>query len=254
MATRRPKVPHTSRPTEATSRAAQEQNGPNERTESVAERASAKPKVTVEPITKHKPSTRSGGAGQEKSSAAKPDTSRTVKPANPAKQKLSTQAARARATAASSSAKSAVRTVRQSVQRKGSTAKAAAAPVPARSFSGRLIALLVVFAAVAVILAPSLNTYLQQRANIASLKAEIAAEQQQQKDLQNQISRWNDPAYIKQQARDRVNMMMPGETGYWVYGGSDTPAAPQQAGTSSNPDSLPWTEGLWQSIVRSATE
>ncbi|WP_394941588.1 septum formation initiator family protein [Psychromicrobium sp. YIM B11713] len=108
--------------------------------------------------------------------------------------------------------------------------------------------------AIAVMLTPTLNTYLQQRSNIASLKADIVAEQEQQKDLQNQISRWNDPAYVKQQARDRVNMMMPGETGYWVYGGSSTPAAPQEAGTSANPDSLPWVDGLWQSILRSATE
>ncbi|WP_343046335.1 septum formation initiator family protein [Psychromicrobium silvestre] len=127
-------------------------------------------------------------------------------------------------------------------------------PVAARSFSGRLIALVAVLIAVAVLLAPSVNNYLHQRADIASLKADIAAQQQQQKDLQTEISRWNDPAYVKQQARDRVNMMMPGETGYWVYGGGSTPAAPQQAGTSVNPESLPWVDGLWQSIVRSATE
>ena len=29
---------------------------------------------------------------------------------------------------------------------------------------------------------------------------------------------------MKQQARDRINMVMPGETGYWVFG-SDLPAA-----------------------------
>jgi hypothetical protein len=55
-------------------------------------------------------------------------------------------------------------------------------------------------------------------------------------------------------------MMMPGETGYWVYDGSGSSAAPEDPATgatgasSSNPENLPWVDGLWQSIQRSATE
>lgn len=129
-----------------------------------------------------------------------------------------------------------------------------AEPVAAKSFSGRLLALIVILLAVTVMLAPSANTFLQQRSEIAALKADIAAKKQQQQDLQGNISRWSDPAYIKQQARDRVSMMMPGETGYWVYGDVSTPASPEQAGTSVNPEGLPWVDGLWQSITRSANE
>lgn len=99
-----------------------------------------------------------------------------------------------------------------------------------------------------------MNIYLQQRSEIAALKADISAKQQQQQGLKDNLSKWSDPAYIKQQARDRVSMMMPGETGYWVYGGDATPATPEQPGTSVNPKGLPWVEGLWQSISRSANE
>ncbi|ABY22089.1 predicted septum formation initiator [Renibacterium salmoninarum ATCC 33209] len=131
---------------------------------------------------------------------------------------------------------------------------AANAPVAARAFSGRLVALVAVLIAVALLLTPSLNTFLQQRADIASLKADIAAKEKQQKDLENQLTRWSDPAYVKQQARDRLNMIQPGETGYWVYGGDQAPATPDQPGTSANPEGLPWVDGLWKSIIRSATE
>lgn len=132
--------------------------------------------------------------------------------------------------------------------------KAAAEPVAAKSFSGRLVALIVVLLAVTVMLTPSVNTFLQQRSEIAALRADIAAKQQQQQDLKDNLSKWSDPAYIKQQARDRVSMMMPGETGYWVYGGDAAPATPEQPGTSVNPEGLPWVDGLWQSITRSANE
>jgi cell division protein FtsB len=133
-------------------------------------------------------------------------------------------------------------------------------PVPARAFSGRMLALAVVLLTITVLLAPSVRTYLQQRADIAALQQDIEARKQEQSNLKNDLSRWSDPAYIKQQARDRVNMMMPGETGYWVYDGSGTSAAPEDSATgtpgasSSNPDNLPWVDGLWESIQRSATE
>jgi cell division protein FtsB len=133
-------------------------------------------------------------------------------------------------------------------------------PVPARAFSGRMLALAVVLLTITVLLAPSVRTYLQQRADITALQQDIEAKKQAQSDLKNDLSRWSDPAYIKQQARDRVNMMMPGETGYWVYDGSGSSAAAEDPATgatgtsSSSPENLPWVDGLWQSIQRSATE
>ncbi|WP_427016652.1 FtsB family cell division protein [Pseudarthrobacter sp. P1] len=136
-------------------------------------------------------------------------------------------------------------------------------PVPARAFSGRLLALAVVLVTITVLLAPAVHTFLQQRAEISALKADIAAREKVQSDLTTQLGRWDDPAYVKQQARERVNMMMPGETGYWVYDGSGGSATPENseptdgaagtgAGQSPGGTSLPWVDGLWESIKRSA--
>ena len=131
-------------------------------------------------------------------------------------------------------------------------------PVPAKAFSGRLLALAVVLLTITLLLAPSVRTFLQQRSEISALQQDIEAKKKQESDLLTEISRWSDPAYVKQQARDRVNMMMPGETGYWVYGGGNA-AAPQDSAPSgstgkANPGSLPWVDGLWLSIKRSANE
>ena len=130
-------------------------------------------------------------------------------------------------------------------------------PVPAKAFSGRLLALGVVMIAITIMLAPTVRIFLEKRAEIADLEAEISAQQAKQTDLKREVSRWQDPNYVKQQARDRINMVMPGETGYWVYG-SDLPAATSgsgaAAGTATDPANLPWVDSLWDSIRRSATD
>ncbi|GIU55331.1 septum formation initiator family protein [Arthrobacter sp. NicSoilC12] len=130
-------------------------------------------------------------------------------------------------------------------------------PVPAKAFSGRLLALGVVMIAITILLAPTVKIFLDKRAEIAALQADIAAKQTKQEDLKRQVSRWQDPNYVKQQARDRINMVMPGETGYWVFG-SDLPAAQSGgaagAASAQDPANLPWVDALWESIRRSATD
>lgn len=130
-------------------------------------------------------------------------------------------------------------------------------PVPAKAFSGRMLALLVVMIAITIMLAPTVKIFFEKRAEIAALQADIAAKQSQQDDLRRQVSRWQDPNYVKQQARDRINMVMPGETGYWVFG-SDLPAGSSSgaagSGSAQDPAKLPWVDSLWDSIRRSATD
>lgn len=130
-------------------------------------------------------------------------------------------------------------------------------PVPAKAFSGRLLALGVVMIAITIMLAPTVRIFLEKRAEIAALQADISAEENKQADLKRQVSRWQDPNYVKQQARDRINMVMPGETGYWVYG-SDLPVTTSgsgaAAGSAGDPANLPWVDSLWDSIRRSATD
>ncbi|MCU1540277.1 MAG: septation ring formation regulator EzrA [Arthrobacter sp.] len=136
-------------------------------------------------------------------------------------------------------------------------AEAEEAPVPAKAFSGRMLALSVVMIAITIMLAPTVKIFFEKRAEIAALQADISEKQSQQNDLRRQVSRWQDPSYVKQQARDRINMVMPGETGYWVFG-SDLPAGETGgaagAATSQDPAKLPWVDTLWESIRRSATD
>ena len=129
-------------------------------------------------------------------------------------------------------------------------------PIPAKAFSGRMLALAVVMIAITIMLAPTVKIFIDKRAEIAALEADIAASKSAQDDLKRQVSRWQDPNYVKQQARDRINMVMPGETGYWVFG-SDLPAGAsggQPGAAAQDPANLPWVDSLWESIRRSATD
>ena len=156
--------------------------------------------------------------------------------------------------AGSGSAAAAARTGGRST---GSEAEEEAHPVPAKAFSGRMLALAVVMIAITIMLAPTVKIFFDKRAEIAALNADIAASQDEQDSLRQQLSRWKDPNYVKQQARDRINMVMPGETGYWVFG-SDLPAGSSGdaagEGSQQDPAELPWVDSLWESVRRSATD
>jgi cell division protein FtsB len=130
-------------------------------------------------------------------------------------------------------------------------------PVPAKAFSGRMLALAVVMVAITIMLAPTVKIFIDKRAEIAALESDISDSKANQDNLKRQVSRWQDPNYVKQQARDRINMVMPGETGYWVFG-SDLPAGASgsqpSASETQDPADVPWVDSLWESIRRSATD
>ncbi|SDI55724.1 Cell division protein FtsB [Arthrobacter subterraneus] len=128
-----------------------------------------------------------------------------------------------------------------------------AEPIPAKAFSGRLLALAVVLVTITVLLAPSVRTYLQQQAETEALQERITALQREQDTLETQIARWEDPSYIKQQARDRLFLVMPGETRYLVKGGTAVETSEEQQSAAS-PADLPWADALWASVERAATD
>jgi Septum formation initiator len=80
-----------------------------------------------------------------------------------------------------------------------------------------------VVAVLTVSYASSLRAYLQQRSHIAELKAQIAERSAAIDDLEREKRRWNDPAFVQAQARERFGYLMPGETSYVVLGQDGKP-------------------------------
>lgn len=100
---------------------------------------------------------------------------------------------------------------------------------------------------------PSVRVYLDQRAQINDLRAERDAAQAQVDDLNAQLDRWDDPAFVVAQARERLAYVFPGETPYRVVDPEVArPAAmgsvdAARAGDTDGTDG-PWYDRMWASI------
>jgi cell division protein FtsB len=103
-------------------------------------------------------------------------------------------------------------------------------------FTGRAAILVVVLAVLAVSYASSLRAYLQQRSHIGDLKQQIAERQASIEELEGEKARWQDEAYVRQQARKRFGYLMPGETSYVVLDEHGNPVEPETE--LSDPDSV----------------
>lgn len=82
--------------------------------------------------------------------------------------------------------------------------------------SGFTFIVLVLLVLGVVVLAPSLKLLIEQRQQISALQKSVNSQQNDVSKLKDQVARWNDPAYIVSQARNRLLFVYPGEYSYLV--------------------------------------
>lgn len=117
--------------------------------------------------------------------------------------------------------------------------------------TGRAAVLVLVLSLLTISYASSLRAYLDQRAHIDDLKGQIALREAEIDDLEREQRRWEDPAYVRQQARD-LNYVMPGETAYVVLDEDGEPV--QSDATLSDPEAVApkapkaWWTTAWRSV------
>ncbi len=90
-------------------------------------------------------------------------------------------------------------------------------------FTRRALVLALVVVALAISFGGSLRIYLTQQHQLAVAEQQIRDSSARIADLEAELARWNDPAYVKAQARQRLGWVMPGETGYRVIGPDGEP-------------------------------
>lgn len=138
----------------------------------------------------------------------------------------------------------------------------------------QVVALGLALAAVALSLAYPLRGYVQQQAAERAAIAEQHELEQQIEDLQAQAEALKDPAYIRAEAKRRLQYVSPGDTVYVVKlpaavaagsetgtpgetgageavtGGSVTdPASTAADGDPAESSDLPWYESLWSTLT-----
>jgi cell division protein FtsB len=126
--------------------------------------------------------------------------------------------------------------------------------LPARRrprLTGRAAVLVLVLSLLTISYASSLRAYLDQREHIDDLKGQIALREAEIDDLEREKRRWEDPAYVRQQARD-LNYVLPGETAYVVLDEDGEPI--ESEATLSDPDAVTtkpptaWWSTAWRSV------
>jgi hypothetical protein len=100
--------------------------------------------------------------------------------------------------------------------------------------------------------ASSLRIYVEQAQEIAATRTEIAQRSQRIAELEAEKTRWDDPAYVAAQARERLGWVVPGEIGYVVVDPTGKPlgggARIDGGGTPPPTPAMPWWTKLWNSV------
>ena len=114
-------------------------------------------------------------------------------------------------------------------------------------------------------LAPQVQIWYEQQVQIADLEKQNAATKASLSQMKQDLKRWDDPAYVRAQARDRLYYVMPGEISFLVMGAENidpsdasgtveaalaasrntTELSSKVSSTKSN-----WTKNLVDTVVR----
>lgn len=138
--------------------------------------------------------------------------------------------------------------------RGGGSAPQPAAGAPERTgsrFTGRAAVLVLVLLVLMMSYASSMKAYLRQRAHIESLHAQIAEQERRIDVLQREKQRWEDPAYVRMQARERFGYVLPGETSFVVVDAEGRPLdAEATLGDPAIAEEAPtaWWDSTWASV------
>ena len=136
----------------------------------------------------------------------------------------------------------------------GALSDAAARP----NLTSRAALLVLVLCGLLVTVALPLRSYLEQRQHIGELRETVSAQRERVAELEAIRTRWQDPAYVQAQARERLYFVLPGETQYVVLEPEEAPiagvvmgATPAEAAAALD---SPWFSRLWSSVEGAAVE
>jgi len=117
--------------------------------------------------------------------------------------------------------------------------------------SGRTFALAGIFFMLALFLAPPIKSYFVQRAQISALQSQLKSDHSALDTARKELTLWQDPNYIKSQARERLHFVMPGERQYIVTGsdGNNSDTTTQTDVVSNLPEGQPWFTRMIASIT-----
>jgi cell division protein FtsB len=122
--------------------------------------------------------------------------------------------------------------------------------------SGRTFAIAAIFFALALFLAPPIKNYFTQRAQISALESQLASDYSALEEARKELMLWQDPNFIKSQARERLHFVMPGERQYIVTGGDESEDSNNNgiSVVENLPEGQPWYTRMIASITEAGKQ
>ena len=122
--------------------------------------------------------------------------------------------------------------------------------------SGRTFAIAAIFFALALFLAPPIKNYFTQRAQISALEAQLDSDYSALDAARKELMLWQDPNYIKSQARERLHFVMPGERQYIVTGGDESEDSTNDgiSVVENLPEGQPWYTRMIASVTEAGKQ
>ena len=131
------------------------------------------------------------------------------------------------------------------------------------------VSLILVIVMGTFIVSSDVEAFLNQRRQIAEMEESIRQAEQAVADMQAERDRWQDPVYIRSQARDRLYYVLPGEVSYLVMDpegmdfSDESGTVGAQLAERRNADEISaeiaaanenWVDSLLESFLRSALD
>jgi cell division protein FtsB len=124
-----------------------------------------------------------------------------------------------------------------------------------RRTNNRALAFIVILFVLTLAIAPPVKHYFTQRAQINALESQLSADNVALQNTREELLRWQDPEYVKSQARERLHFVLPGERQYIVVDGSTTPTQENTTEIASAlTDGQPWYARLIASISEAGNQ
>ena len=122
--------------------------------------------------------------------------------------------------------------------------------------SGRLFAVAAIFFMLALFLAPPIKNYFVQRAQISALQSQLKSDNTALEAARRELTLWQDPDYVKSQARERLHFVMPGERQYIVTGvdGENSDEEVTTDVVKNLPEGQPWYTRMIASITEAGKQ
>ncbi|QCB28102.1 FtsB family cell division protein [Corynebacterium endometrii] len=138
---------------------------------------------------------------------------------------------------------------RASREREAARAKELASKNRSRMDIAGVSVLIAVVLIILFAIAVPLRNYYDGRTELARLNESIASAQQEKERLQTEIERYQDPEYIRQEARRRLGLVAPGEVAYRIVDPRMSQGESLSTDKQAESDQREWYEVLWDSVA-----